>query len=414
MRWTSAAFIASVAVLVLSGAPVSAVGSAGFLDPSFGTGGVVIVPTTSSGLDPMPPTAAIARAPSGRLYVLSRRSYPVPGPGANELVEVTAFTASGRIDTSFNHGRPVVWTFVGTPEVSGPFVTSSGGVEVVLMLYERTTVMRLTKTGQPDSAYSGNGVASLRAPTSYTTQSATRLPGGSTRWVEEGYPKANYLSGLTPSGAIDTRIGPGGLRKLPVEGVVFEINADASGRLYILNRRENVLDVVRTNSSGVPDPTWGSAGIVSLALTDVVWDGIVKPAPSGDVYVVAQIQPTDPSLIQRSVIIKLDPNGTPITAFGSGGFLDVPTTGGPGSVSALTLDNAGRLDVAFLKLGPTRAYLTRLSGTTGAVDTAFGQGGLVRTTGLTSGLLDTATRLVTVGRSYVNGRVRMVLAGRIN
>ncbi len=396
----------------LAGAPVSALGSAGSLDSSFGSGGVTIVPTTSSGLDPSPPTAGIARAPSGRLYLLSFRSYPVPGPGANELAEVTAFTATGRIDTSFNHGRPVVWSFLGTPEVSGPFVTSSGGVEVALMLDERTTVMRLTKTGAPDPAYSGNGVASLRAPTSYTTQSETRLPGGSTRWVEEGYPKANFLSGLTPSGAIDTRIGPGGLRKLPVEGVVFEITADTSGHLYIMNRRENVMDVVRTNSSGVPDPTWGSGGIVSLPLTDVVWAGMVRPAASGEVYVDADIRPVGAPEIQRSVIVKLAADGTPITAFGDGGFLDVPLGGESGSVYALAIDRAGRLDVAMVKLDPVQAYLTRLSGTTGAVDTTFGQGGLVRTTGPTSGLLDSGARLLTVGSSPVNGRVRMILAGR--
>ncbi len=402
--------------LLLVAAPADGASPPGWLDPGFGSGGVVVVPAsiTISDISGVAPIARIARTAGGRIYVVS----VWPRPSNRVRVEVVAITGAGRLDPAFNNGRPVVVaaSLAGFWTVAGPYVTAAGGVETALLTHTATTVVRLTASGRRDRAYSGDGMVALASAPGFAPNSATRLPGGSTRWVEIGQsPSASYLAGLTPGGEVDVRLGPSGRRALPVGGQLAAMGSDPAGRLYIVHvaAGSNQVEILRTTSSGTPDVAWGIQGVATFTLTNAICcvAQFIVPTPTGDVFAVVPTGSADGAYVLNSEIIKIDAHGQLVAGFGTNGMLRLPSPGGNGVITAFDVDPAGRLLVGFGDSGPNRSNLTRLSGLTGATDTAFGQAGIVPTSGATTDIV-ASSRLLTAGRSHSTGSWRLVVARR--
>jgi len=141
----------------------------------------------------------------------------------------------------------------------------------------------------------------------------------------------------------------------------------------------------------------------------------VFATPDGSVFVTI----TRPDALTHRpevLIAKVDANGAATATFGDAGTLTVPAPSGSSRSGVLAMDAAGRLLLGFVDRGATlQPYLARLDGVTGALDTAFGRGGLVRVANLIVAIAPTGGgKLLTVSRVAQNGRFTLVLARRFN
>jgi uncharacterized delta-60 repeat protein len=131
--------------------------------------------------------------------------------------------------------------------------------------------------------------------------------------------------------------------------------------------------VVKLNAAGDLDPTFGTAGVATLPYKP---DGVFV-APDGDFVVTAHYGLNAPF---TSVLMRLNPDGTPDVSFGASGMLtwigDVPThvafPGDGGLLVSGVRYIAGPIPGGPYQLNP---YMFKFT-SSGALDPAFGSGGV--------------------------------------
>jgi uncharacterized delta-60 repeat protein len=98
----------------------------------------------------------------------------------------------------------------------------------------------------------------------------------------------------------------------------------------------------RLQLTAAPDPSFGTAGAVVLPNVALALD--VVAAPDGDILAVAEAGGAAPPGI-HSHLVRINADGTPDTAFGNNGVVDL-SIGGPTFAQALALQNDGKILVA--------------------------------------------------------------------
>ena len=418
-RRSLAAAVLSIIVAAPVGAPaVAASPGAGWLDPTFGTNGVTLVPRVVARTDDFV-TARVAVAPTGRIAVVAIRTAHLKPT----QVELTVFTSSGRLDPAFHGGTPLS-IFHGTIDeatccdVEGPFLTPDGGVIVTFGDIDGFAVFRYGPTGRllwhsalPNAPL---GVAVLA--------------GGSTRAISFNFyadlsaPTAVSLQGLTPSGALDTRVGPHGARMLDTLVGPSAIVRDPLNRLYVVGNEyatppagDRSFEVFRLTSSGDADPTWGTGGVTTFPGGD---HETVDAALAPDYSLYLASQGTDPGTGRPIIVVrKLTSAGIVDGGFGSGGVLVLPAPSGSARFGSITVDLAGRPIVSFVDRASTglQPMLARLDPATGALDPTFGRSGLMKVASLATGLAVTSGgKVLTVSRVARDGGFVVYLARRTN
>ena len=424
---------ATVVLAVIVAAPMVAAAAppAGWLDPTFGASGSVLVPRAESGSD-RSNTAMAAVSPTGRIYVLSWRERTTSRPiDSRATVELAAYTSAGRPDPAFHGGRPVIaYASSDTAEccnLEGPFPTADGGVEVGIGVFSSFVVQR----------YAASGVRTWQRSVFHAMVGMTVLAGGSTRalsfdfFENPGGPSATSLVGVTPAGQADTRVGPGGVRLLTTMDGSSGILRDAVNRLYVVGSQypdptttDRVTDVRRLTSSGDPDVSWGTAGVTIIQQPDAEGtpggtygaNDLTALALGPDNSLFLSGRRTDPATHRVEVVIrKLTPSGAADGGFGVGGLLVVPAPSGSSRTGTIAIDANGRLVVAFVDRaasGP-QPELARFDAVTGAVDPSFGRIGMLTTSNLIIDLARTGGgKIIAISHGTVAGHPVLYLSRR--
>jgi uncharacterized delta-60 repeat protein len=144
-------------------------------------------------------------------------------------------------------------------------------------------------------------------------------------------------------------------------------------------------------SGGSLDPTFGSGGMVNIANAGAldgfggvaVYPGTPSPAnPNAGKIVTGQGYVSG----GRNVfgVFRYNSDGSPDTSFGSGGVASTPVGVGDALVQGVALQSDGKIVVAGWAIASTRpftdyAFATARFTTSGALDTTFGNGGIVIT-----------------------------------
>ena len=398
-----------------------AAGTVGWLDPTFGTRGVVAVPTAAAMRSPF---ALVGAGASGRIAVIA--TYTTSRGGSRQ--ELTVFTGTGRIDGSFHGGRLVAVSTDPSGEccgVDGPFVTADNGVDVGLVAYQDLGVVRYSPAGS--RTWQGGWIVAAGSVNAV-------LAGGSPRGLgrnpspDVSNPTPQWLLGLTPSGAPDTRVGPNGIRVLAMDSGPNGLVADALNRLYVLgNEYGNPLQLTdrsivasRLTSSGALDTTYGVGGAVTIPVDDSDNSPVARPggglialAPDGSLFIAGEATSTT-STKGVVVVRKLDPSGAIDSAFGAGGLVEVPGATGSSRLFSLAVDHGGNPILSVLERGsPSRPALVRLDGASGALDPSFGDAGVIHVAGLVTDLaIDPSGRLLAVSRVAKDGAFVLYLSRR--
>jgi uncharacterized delta-60 repeat protein len=155
------------------------------------------------------------------------------------------------------------------------------------------------------------------------------------------------------------------------------LTMDASGNLVIANMAADGASVVlyRYSAAGVPDTTYGTAGVATIPLTQITGPWAIKAAPDGSVLVAAGVFSSSSSSWLPAVF-KITPTGALDTTFGSSGFsyFYAGAFGPFGKATDLSIQADGTILVGG-RVGDNNTYneffVARLLAN-GALDTSFG------------------------------------------
>jgi uncharacterized delta-60 repeat protein len=250
-------------------------------------------------------------------------------------------------------------------------------------------VAALAADGDPDGGFAGGGLAT-RLVTSpfYVVSADTAIDAGgnvlvaSTEGVSSGSRATRFVvARFTADGAVDGGYGDAGVARVDFSDGAADYPAYASviatapgGKVVVAGRigSGNDTGIARLLIDGVPDPAFGDAGRVRLALgngsgNNTVY-GLFADAESRTWALVGTV----PS----HTLVRLAEDGTPDASFGDGGVL---TLSAPCCYSplALAFDAQGRILLAGSANtnAATMAVQRRLAD--GELDTTFGQGGTI-------------------------------------
>jgi len=364
------------------------------LDPTFGTGGVVVSPPGDYSSRP-----SVLAQPDGHLLVLSNT-------GGRGGTQVTRYNADGSLDTAFGVGgtasnfAPGRAANVGSAAV-GPDgkITLIGrtdfplsalfepGVLVAAVMVHTSTIVRLNADGTPDASFGTNGVASIDAALETQQLSYSRLGSdavyaghlladGSLVVTVTGYSAGVKAVRLTPNGAVDPAFGVNGrfdyapTVPLDRDWVTTRTLATPDGGLLTMRSERTwdasapvgtALTFVKLTSTGAPDPAFDGDGFltVPLGLHDGGLD--VAAQPDGKLLVATSHSDGSAALAGRSVeVLRLNADGSLDASFGGDGRVEALPDGGYAGYGSLGLLPGGRVVVAsggFLAPGVSFAVL---------------------------------------------------------
>jgi uncharacterized delta-60 repeat protein len=200
-----------------------------------------------------------------------------------------------------------------------------------------------------------------------------------------GFPApVSYVAQLKPDGQLDPSFGGRGIARIPGFSSPTEILRQPDGRLLIVGSgtprtsSEPLTTIARLDADGSPDPSFGTGGIETLGIQE----GGVAPLRSGEIVatgatgttgLVSALHPTQLG-DDRWDVVELTSTGALDPAFGSGGIVTLPAAAGSGQTVAVAADG-DIVTTGLDEITPTEIVeqLTRLT-PSGAVDPTFNSG----------------------------------------
>jgi uncharacterized delta-60 repeat protein len=137
--------------------------------------------------------------------------------------------------------------------------------------------------------------------------------------------------------------------------------------------------VLRFNSDGTPDLTFGTGGVATVNFNGTSLDQVnaLVLQPDGKVVLAGF---TDAVSVYDFALTRLDANGHLDTSFGTGGIVMTDFGGGSYEIgNTVALQSDGKLVVGGFRVGASRDFALARYNTDGSLDPTFGLGGLVVT-----------------------------------
>src|SRR5438105_8729489 len=294
--------------------------SNGTLDPSFGTGGKVIIGGTNAG-----PAFAVAIQTDGKILTAA--------PG-NLRLKVFRFNTNGSPDNTFGTNGAATIQAAGLflpPATEGMALQPDSRILVAT----GRIVTRLLTNGQLDSTFGSNGAA----PT-VGGESIALLPGG-----EILIGAGSVASLYTPTGNLVAKFGingqiPGSAFNDDVGG--FVVSTNSTGVMRIITAGSLVTSpslmfahsvsgflLVSYNTDGTVDNSFGRHGGVATPFPGNILSHAFAVAlqTNGQIVAAGQTALTDVDAIPGPSdfgLVRYNANGTIDTTFGNGGFVSTP------------------------------------------------------------------------------------------
>jgi uncharacterized delta-60 repeat protein len=347
----------AVALLPVAALVAAAASAQVDLDAGFGAGGVATLDLGAGSALP----AGFVAAPDGSLLVAG---WFTPS-GQPQAGFVARMTSGGAIDGSFATGGVFKADFGGFTAITG--LARQGDGKLVALAnngpYGTTAmrVLRLTAGGAPDATFSGDGVAEVGTAYAFAPIAAVVQPDGRIvvaanslgTFSEEA--SALTLFRLLGDGALDTGFksaGAAGFATATISGfdaaaalalqpdgkivVVGSTNAGAQG-----NTGTRDFAVARFNANGTPDTTFAGGGATHLPVGTLDDDALAVLVQPDNRIVIAGNTYVNSSR-SNCAIVRLNGDGSPDAAFGTGGIASY-NLGGLSTCASLTRQGDGTL-----------------------------------------------------------------------
>lgn len=331
--------------------------SAGDLDATFGTGGLMTTGFTGSTVDT---STAVARDASGRIVVAGNQG------GTNDVI-VARYLPGGALDTSFGNGGKAVID-LGGADFAGAIAIDGSGIYLAGASGFNMALARLTSGGALDTSFDGDGVAianlgvNSAADAIAIVSDGIYIGGTATFGTQHEFAVAKFDSAGNAAGSSTTGIGD--------QAQLTALLADGS-------------DVVAggySTSGGTTSFTLHHYGASQwTAITDFGADSqIAALANHGGNILAIGSSNGSVALAQYSFGGVADTLFNPANPSSPSTYLD-PTASGVITVRSGGVDGSGRLVVAGSELdaGPSRLAAVRYTFAGGpARDSGYGSGGI--------------------------------------
>lgn len=371
--------------------------TAGGLDPTFGTAGLVTTAMTSSGGDA---AWTVAVQSNGDIVAAG----DVGGTsGSTSGMGVARYTPSGSLDPTFGSGGKAIIDQGKGWVVRSLAIESNGDILLGGTSPNGLTIVRLTPNGALDPTFGSKGI-SPKTPNS----------GGNCAWGIAVQPNGQiiavgqttgptatdiYVCRFNADGTVDKTFGTKGSVETDInnhysdaQAVALEpdgtiVVAGFAGTQATFAQQIDDFVVVRYNANGTPDQAFGNGGIVETSLAPDPQIASGTSAPGGATAVAIQSNGeivaggfAEPDGSTEIALVRYNTEGTLDTTFGAGGESIQPATAGIGSNRVgLGLEPDGKIVAAGETYGTPGGNLVACYNPDGSLDTGFGGTGVVTT-----------------------------------
>jgi uncharacterized delta-60 repeat protein len=322
------------------------------MDTGFGVSGIAAVPLNTSTHDRF---MAVASGADGKSY---GAGFVIVGEG-DQALAVARIDANGRLDTTFGTGG-IASVNVGvggrTAELARGVVVQSDGKVVIAGPFERDVtaegdaardtdiaVARFDASGKLDTAFGSGGVAKIDFGTGRITTGTTFV--GDTSWglgatsggkvvvlgtkLADGDGRTDtdfVFAQLTSAGALDTSFGTNGMTVVDYNrtsgnprGLLVQSDGKILSSGYGSIEGVTQPQVIRLDSAGKPDPSFGTNGFATAKVLDGVTEAY-NVQQQGSSYILAGYgRGADTAEKVDMVVYRFTANGQLDSSFGTAG-----------------------------------------------------------------------------------------------
>jgi uncharacterized delta-60 repeat protein len=366
-------------------ATVSAFSQAGSLDPTFGSGGIVI--TNFGANENNFQLADAALAPNGDIVVAGTVSNLAEGEA--QSCDIIRYLPSGTLDTSFGTGGIVTLAAPDFASTSGVLSVQANGQILVLTQVEvngslEVALERLKTNGALDSTFGSGGIVVVNFPAPATEVASPSLvlaqpdgkillSGGATPPFRSKLSPQTVLGRYLSNGTPDPTFGTGGFASAVAVSAPSALAVLSGDGILALNS-EGQLAQFTSGGALLATPTGGT-------VTGVKVGGASTFQANGDSLRTGAVQGPDGRKNTDSIIERFLPSGVVDPTFSSPDISFGPNSAGVDSYSfGIGVDSQGRVIVGgqFVTPGNGVWGLARVN-PNGSLDTTFGSGGSVNT-----------------------------------
>src|SRR5438477_2437680 len=398
--------------------------AAGDLDPTFGTGGMVMTDINRS----TDIAQAVEVQADGKLVVVWQ-TYNHNDFSGEDFV-VTRYNTDGTLDNSFGSGGRVRTDFPGLAAVPSSVVIQpdgkivvAGGAFPLFTFLGNFELVRYNPNGSLDTSFGNGGIVTTNFPEgSYASSVALQADG---KIIAAGTVFVDFIIGdqsdtdfalarYNQHGTLDASFGNGGLVStdfFAMEDDAFSVLIQPDGKIVAVGSANNPATyydfaAVRYLSNGTIDTTFGVGGKVSTDFGDQNFDRAHSAALQPDGRIVAAgFAISQNGGVQNFAVARYTSNGLLDTTFSRDGITQIDFGNCCQSAYQVLLQSDGKIitvGYANTEDSDSDFLLARLN-PRGSLDTTLGVGGKVRTSfgdlngGANGAALQSDGKIVAVG-----------------
>lgn len=303
------------------------------------------------------------------------------------MLEPRRLLAAGDLDATFGSGGVVTSPFGSTSSsISALALQPDGKIIAAGFTGQAYAIARYNTDGSLDQSFGSGGTVVIDSPGS--AHSVALEPDGDIIVVGDRNTGTDdtLVVQLTSHGALDPGFGANGEEILNLGGG-GSVAIDAAGTVYVAGDLYGTYNVARLNADGSVDTTFGKNGIASLPaqpfsngnLHDIALqaDGKIVLGGSGGIMIAGP--GGVPTAVPDFAVVRFNSDGTPDTAFGTGGVVQT-TFRGLDNADAMAIQADGKILLAGESGRPSGAgydlAMARYN-SDGTLDSTFGSGGKV-------------------------------------
>ena len=318
----------------------------GSLDVSFGAGGFVRTDfgLTSPSIDE---ARSIAIDGGGRIYVAGYANR-----GLNNDFAVARYNPDGSLDGSFGTAGVAVNSFNGNDQAFAMTLQPDGKVLLAGMISNDFGIARYTESGALDATFGTGGF--VRTSIGASLDAATCIAvGADARITVGGYVQfsANFdfcAARLNPDGSLDTSLNGTGRVTTSILNTVDQPTSIVlydDGKFALAGRNGGNVMIIRYNAIGSRDSTFGSSGIANIDLggsNDTA--NAMLPTSDGKLLLTGVVGNADAS--RDFAVFRVTANGALDSTFGTGGLSRTDFAGDIDQAFGMAMGPDGKLVVA--------------------------------------------------------------------
>jgi len=326
----------------------------GVVDSTFGSAGVA---TVSVAVDTLSVVHAMLRQNSDSRIVVAGRSI-----GAFALLRLTSagaidagFGSGGTASTKVSGDDEV---FALAQQTDGKLIAVGSADDG---LDSDFAIVRYTSAGVPDPTFSGDGIATVEFGGSDTARAVAVQGDGSivVAGSTEGSNSDIAVARLTPTGAPDPIFGVAGKATTAVtarEDAAYAVIVQTDGKIVVAGEADDDFVLLRYGDNGQPDAGFGSGGIARTNVSAGARDGARALVRQSDDKLVAGGL-ASPTRAGDFALVRYTTTGQPDSSFGSGGIVTTSVAATfDEEMTALLLQIDGKLLAAGLSEDGNTSY----------------------------------------------------------